>query len=906
MTPEEKARVKIDKMFEEAGWQVVSRDEYTPNLTAAAIKEGLLKHNFEADYFLFINGKAVGVLEAKRAEIDVDCDEVKGQAEKYVNNVPPIYSAYEKPLRIIYLSNGEKVLFYDYAKKDGNYIEINRIHTPKEIVDILSIDDFYAGLPTLQKKGLRQCQFDAIKGLEESFRNGQKRALMVLATGAGKTYAACLAAYRFLSYTPMRKVLFLVDRNNLGKQAEGEFGTFRLTENKEPFNTIFGVNRLKSAKIPSDSNVVISTIQRLFSLLKGDNVDDNDEESAFDDNEDKVVSLPANPLLPPDYFDLIIIDECHRSIYGNWRQVLDYFKTAKIIGLTATPIPETVAFFNNNIVVNYTLEDSIKDGVNVDHRTFRIRTEVTENGGAILQGDKTRQTTVYTGKTENVVWQENKNYTREELNRSIINPAQIKLILETYRDSVYTEMFVDPQREPNFDYLPKTLIFALNENHANNIVKIAKDVFNRHDDKFVQKITYSVGDSNALIRQFRNDKDFRIAVTCTLVATGTDVKPLEVLIFMRDVASEPLFVQMKGRGVRTIGDEQLRNVTPNAISKDCFYLVDAVGVTERQKSVPKPGNGPKPVPPTLKELLELLAHGNVEDDNLRMLASRLSRIHNKCTDSQREEFANLSHITMSQLATDIFNALEDTSFPPFVDINEPNLERKTLIALLINNVPARNYLLIVNAGFINTLMPGEDNLIYSGFSREEAVATTSAFEEYCDEHKDEIEALRIIYNNDGAPITFKMLKDLQTRMKAFNNKFTIANLWHSYSVVDINNVAVYNGADQKNEKEALTNLIQLVRFAWHKIARLESLCTGAQQRFNLWYGQMQRNITADQIKLMRQIVDYIAANGTCQISDIKDYDKTFAAQLISEYKGLDKANEALESLSRFIIYRKAA
>lgn len=906
MTPEEKARVKIDRMFEEAGWQVVSRDEYTPNLTAAAIKEGLLKHNLEADYFLFINGKAVGVLEAKRAEIDVDCDEVKGQAEKYVNNVPPIYAAYEKPLRIIYLSNGEKVLFYDYAKKDGNYIEINRIHTPKEIVDILSIDDFYAGLPTLQKKGLRQCQFDAIKGLEESFRNGQKRALMVLATGAGKTYAACLAAYRFLSYTPMRKVLFLVDRNNLGKQAEGEFGTFRLTENKEPFNTIFGVNCLKSAKIPSDSNVVISTIQRLFSLLKGDDVDDNDEESAFDDNEDNVVSLPANPLLPPDYFDLIIIDECHRSIYGNWRQVLDYFKTAKIIGLTATPIPETVAFFNDNIVVNYTLEDSIKDGVNVDHRTFRIRTEVTENGGAILQGDKTRQTTVYTGKTENVVWQENKNYTREELNRSIINPAQIKLILETYRDSVYTEMFVDPQREPNFDYLPKTLIFALNENHANNIVKIAKDVFNRHDDKYVQKITYSVGDSNALIRQFRNDKDFRIAVTCTLVATGTDVKPLEVLIFMRDVASEPLFVQMKGRGVRTIGDDQLRNVTPNAISKDCFYLVDAVGVTERQKSVPKPGNGPKPVPPTLKELLELLAHGNLEDDNLRMLASRLSRIHNKCTDSQREEFANLSHITMSQLATDIFNALEDKSFPPFVDINKTNLERKTLIALLINNVPARNFLLIVNAGFINTLMPGEDNLIYSGFSREEAISTTSAFEEYCDEHKDEIEALRIIYNNDGAPITFKMLKDLQNRMKTFNNKFTIANLWHSYSVVDINNVAVYNGADQKNEKEALTNLIQLVRFAWHKIARLESLCTGAQQRFNLWYGQMQRDITTEQIKLMRQIVDYIAANGTCQISDIKDYDKTFAAQLISEYKGLDKANEALESLSRFIIYRKAA
>ena len=905
MTPEEKARVKIDKMLEDAGWQVVSRDEYTPSLTAAAIKEGLLKNNLEADYFLFINGKAVGVLEAKRAEVDVDSDVVKQQAEKYVNNVPSIYAAYCKPLRIIYLSNGEKVLFYDYDKKDEVYQEINRIHTPKEIVDLLGIADFYAGLPALSKKGLRQCQFDAVTGLENSFRNGQKKALMVLATGAGKTFTACLASYRFLSYTKMRKILFLVDRNNLGKQAEGEFGKFRLTETKEPFNTIFGVSRLKSAKIPADCNVVISTIQRLFSLLKGDDIDDVDDESNFEDD-DNIVTLPPNPTLPPDYFDLIIVDECHRSIYGSWKQVLDYFKKAKIIGLTATPIPETVAFFNNNIVVNYTLEESIRDGVNVDHRTFRIRTEVTENGGAILQGDKTKQTTVYTGKTESVVWQENKNYTKEELNRSIINPAQIKLILETYRDSVYTEMFNDPQREPNMDYLPKTLIFALNENHANNIVKIAKEVFNRHDDKFVQKITYSVGDSNALIKQFRNDKEFRIAVTCTLVATGTDVKPLEVVMFMRDVASEPLYIQMKGRGVRTIGDEQLRNVTPNAISKDCFFLVDAVGVTERIKTTPTPGVGLKPPVPTLKELLELLAHGNVSDDNLRMLAGRLSRINNKCSEQQRVEFARLAQTTLSQLSMDIYNALQDASLPPYYDVNEPNAERKALIASLINNIPARNYLLIINAGFINTLQPGEDTLIYSGFSKEEAMATTSAFETYCNEHKDEIEALRIIYNNDGTPITFAMLKDLQTRLKEFNNKFTMSNLWHSYSIVNLNKVKVYDSIEQKNEKEALTNLIQLVRFALHQIERLESLCSSAQQRFNLWYGQMQRDITPAQIALMKQIVDYIAANGTCGINDVKDYDKTFAAQLVMQYNGKEAAEAALLSLSQFIIYRKAA
>ena len=533
MKPEEKARVKIDQMFEDAGWKVVDRDFYSPTSTAAAIREGLLEGNREADYFLFLNGKAVGVLEAKRKEVNVASDWVSDQAVRYTRYVPKCYQAFARPLPFIYLSNGENTYFRDCRIEDSDLEEINRIHTPKEMVKMLGINDPYAGLPTLKKKGLRDCQYEAITELENSFRAGQNRALIVLATGAGKTYTACLAAYRFLAYTPMKRILFLVDRNNLGKQAEGEFGMFRLTENGDPFNTIYTVNRLKSNKVPSDSNVVISTIQRLFSLLTGQEIVDND-----DDDEDTTtgeVQLTGNLQLPPDFFDIIIIDECHRSIYGNWRRVLDYFSTAKLIGLTATPVPETMAFFNNNRVVNYTLERSIIDGVNVDSRVYRIKTQATENGGAILKGDKLKRVTRYTGKVEIIKNEETRNYTKEELNRSIINPAQIKLVLETYRDAVYTEMFIDPQREPIMDYLPKTLIFALNENHATNIVRIAKEVFGRTDDKFVQKITYSSGDSNELIRQFRNDKEFRIAVTCTLVATGTDVKPLEVVIFMRDV-----------------------------------------------------------------------------------------------------------------------------------------------------------------------------------------------------------------------------------------------------------------------------------------------------------------------------------------------------------------------------------
>ena len=901
MTPEEKARVKIDQMFDEAGWKVVDRDFYSPTITAAAIREGLLEGNHEADYFLFLNGMAVGVLEAKRKEVDVTSDVVCDQAIRYTRYVPADrYRAITRLLPFIFVSNGEETYFRDCRDEESNLELINRIYTPKEMVKLLGIEDPYAGLPTLSKKGLRDCQYEAISELESSFRAGQNRALLVLATGAGKTYTACMAAYRFLAYTPMKRILFLVDRNNLGKQAEGEFGMFRLTENGDPFNTIFTVNRLKSNNVPSDSNVVISTIQRLFSLLTGKEITDNDDDD--DDPATGEVELPGNIQLPPDFFDVIIIDECHRSIYGNWRKVLEYFSTAKMIGLTATPVPETMAFFNNNRVVNYTLERSIVDGVNVDGRIFRIKTEATENGGAILKGQKLKRVTRYTGEVEDIKNEETKNYTKEELNRSIINPAQIKLVLETFRDAVYTEMFTDPQREPIMDYLPKTLIFALNENHATNIVRIAKEVFGRTDDKFVQKITYSSGDSNELIRQFRNDKEFRIAVTCTLVATGTDVKPLEVVMFMRDVASEPLYIQMKGRGVRTIGDDQLRNVTPNAFSKDCYFLVDAVGVTESHKTVPGGGDGPQGPTITLRRLLELLTHGNVSDENLLTLAAKLPRIDRKCNDRQREEFQNLAHASMREISSNIYEAYQK-GLEVYNDINDPNLERKALVAPLTHHPEARHYLLVMAAGFVETLQPGEDTLISKGFSQEEAKDVTSAFEKYCDDHQDEIEALRMIYNNEGEPLTYYILKDLENKLKMANNKFQSSRIWNSYAIVNPQSVKRHA---TKEEKEALTNIIQLVRFANHQIEKLESLYPLAQQRFNLWYGQMQRTVTESQIAIIRQIVDYIASNGACTIKDIIDDDRSRAAQLISAFGGKQEADEALVSLSRFLLYRKTA
>ncbi len=911
MTPEEKARVLIDQMFSDAGWTVVSRDNYTPTLSAAAIEEGILQGGKEADYLLFINGFAVGVLEAKKETTDVSKDIVTSQAENYTRLLLPFYKTWSKPLPLVYTSNGHMVLFRDHRDPEGGYIPMKRIHTPKEICQILGIKDEFAGLPTLKKKGLRDCQFEAIGELEKSFKSGQNRAYMVLATGAGKTYTACMASYRFLSYTPMRRVLFLVDRNNLGKQAEDEFGKFRLTENGDAFNTIFSVERLKSKTIPQGTNVVISTIQRLFSLLKGEEIVETDDDENYDgdDTPGPAVTLPENPTLPRDFFDLIIVDECHRSIYGSWRSVLDYFSSARIIGLTATPAPETEAFFNYNRVSNYTLERSIADGVNVDYRVFRIKTKATEDGGAIRDGEEVKQITRYTGTVKDVKNSGEKTYTGNELNRSIVNPSQIKLVLVTYRDAVYREMFNDPPREDaetdNFDYLPKTLIFALNDNHASNIVQIAKEVFGRpeSDNQFVQRITYSAGNSNELIRHFRNDKEFRIAVTVTLVATGTDVKPIEVVMFMRDVESESLYTQMKGRGVRTIGDEQLRIVTPNAHSKDLFYLVDAVGVTEHEMKVTRPATEPKPGIISLKELLERITHGYVDDEYLKVLAGRLSRINTKSNDEQRGEFERLAGIGMKDLATRIYDALGGGQLPPFENVNEPNNERRGLVAPLANHPEARKYLLILNAGFVDILQPGEDELISKGFSIEEATATTAAFEQYIADHKDEIETLRIIYNNQGEPLTYSMLKELDTQLRYVNAKFNPALLWNTYAIVRPSEVVKFTS---KDEKEALTNIIQLVRFAFKYIPKLESLKGEAAKYFNLWCGQGWRGLTEKQNELLGQIVNYIVSNGACTIEDIKEEDKTQAGQLVMAFGGIDAANVALASLSQFMIYRKTA
>ena len=689
MLPEEKARVKIDKQLTSAGWDIVSRDEYVPHC-ASAVKEALMQGNTESDYLLFVDDKAIAVLEAKREENELG-EDVQIQAEDYACNPQDWYGVwFPSQIPLVYLANGKKIYYKNMLQPNSDYVELSEMHSPKRMLQLIGQVSEFGALPRLDKRGLRDCQYRAEIKFEKSIKAGNKKSLAVLATGSGKTYLACLASYRLLNYTPAKKILFLVDRNNLARQTESEFNTFDRTEGQQEMSSLYEIKRLKKDK-DIKADIVISTIQKLFAVLTGSPLPGDDDEDAEDEKntadeekeDKKVIQLGDNLKLPQDYFQLIIVDECHRSIYGKWRAVLDYFSGAVVLGLTATPTPEAYAFFNNNIVEEYTYDDSVVDGVNVPSRVYRIITQITEHGGAIKAGTKVTETARRTGAETTYEVHHRIDYDPNALDRSVINPNQIREVLENYKKAIYSELY--PDREEKWEYIPKTLIFAKDDNHATQIVEVAKEVFGEEfedgvvPDHFVQKITYTAEDSNGLIRDLRTEKDFRIAVTVTLVATGTDVKPLEIVLFMKDVHSDVLYTQMKGRGCRYVDDDRLREVTPNANTKECYYIVDAVGVTEHEKVIPhplvNPGPGVKVL--TLEKLLEHLAHNELSDENLWLLRDYCSTINRRYENNalfgrHLDFFITEYGYAPKTVAFNIQEAFDHEALPPFVTPSEPN------------------------------------------------------------------------------------------------------------------------------------------------------------------------------------------------------------------------------------------
>ena len=661
--PEVAARVLIDAAFAAAGWVVQDRSEM--NLAASrgvAVREFKLKHGHGfADYLLFVDGKAVGVLEAKHAGHTLSG--VEPQSSKYATGLPDGLNPPIQPLPFLYLSTGAITKFTSLLDPHPRSRMVFHLHRPQTLADWLaaptldawvkesgaytSADDTkpstlrsrLRAMPELERGQLYQNQLVAITSLEMSLRHDKPRALLQMATGSGKTLTSVAAIYRMIKFGGARRVLFLVDRQNLGEQAEKEFQNFETPDDHRKFTELYNVQRLTTNTIGASSRVVITTIQRLFSMLKGEVQFDEsaEEESQFEAAAltREPVPVAYNPDIPPEYFDIIFIDECHRSIYSLWRQVLEYFD-AYLIGLTATPAKHTFGFFNKNLVMEYGHEQAVADGVNVDFEIYKIRTKITA-GGATIEAEDGTMIGLRDRRTRKVRWEtpdDAVTYSSGDLDRNVVAKDQIRLIVRTFRDRVLKETFGDRTE------VPKTLVFAKDDSHAEDLVEILREEFGRGNE-FCTKITYKTTGKKPreLIQDFRTGYYPRVVVTVDLIATGTDIRPVEIVMFMRSVKSRVLFEQMKGRGVRVIPDADFQAVTTGALQKTHFVIVDCVGVMEAQKSDP-PLDRERGI--SFPKLLELIRAGNRDEDMLATLAARLDRMDRKLTLAQRQQIEEVS------------------------------------------------------------------------------------------------------------------------------------------------------------------------------------------------------------------------------------------------------------------------
>jgi type I restriction enzyme, R subunit len=869
--PEQIARDKIDKMLVASGWKVQDRKaiDWSAGL-GIAVREYPTDIG-PADYVLFVDKKPLGVIEAKpetegyRLTVHESQAEAYAQAQlKYVNN---------DVLAFVYESTGEITRFTNFRDPKPRARQVFTFHRPETFKEWMNHDKSLRArlldMPALDKKGLRGCQISAIENLDKSFKDNFPRALVQMATGSGKTYTAITSIYRLLK-KPVegKRVLFLVDTKNLGEQAEQEFMAFTPSDDNRKFTELYNVQRLKSSYMSKDAQVCICTIQRLYSILKGEDLDEKAEETnpneAFQPKEPMPVVY--NEKIPIEFFDFIVIDECHRSIYNLWRQVLEYFD-AFLIGLTATPDKRTFGFFNENIVSEYSHERAVADGVNVGYDVYTIETEITSQGARI---EAKEYIDVREKLTRRKRWEqldEEVNYAGKQLDKDVVNPSQIRNIIKAFKNKL-------PEIFPGRSEIPKTLIFAKTDSHADDIIEIVREEFAEGND-FCKKITYqSDEDPKSILAQFRNSYNPRIAVTVDMIATGTDVKPLECLLFMRDVRSRNYFEQMKGRGTRTLGGDDLKKVTPSAkANKTHFIIVDAVGVTKSLKTDSRPLEREPSVP--LKDLLGAVLMGAEDENTFLSLANRLTRMDKQITPAQQEKIKDMaSGVPLGA----IVNRLLDAHNPDKIeekmkemykeDIDTaPDEKRKKAQSDLANNAhkvftgELNEYLENVRKSLeqiIDTV--NIDKVTFTGWdtqAKEQAESLIKDFKDFLEEHKDEIKALSIYYSQPyrRREVTYQMIREVFDLVKEKKPTLAPLRVWEAYAHIE--------NVNTRSPKSELTALVGLIRNIVGIDKELTDYDTIARRNFRDWVVQAQtghKHFNKEQMEWLYMIRDHIATS----------------------------------------------
>ncbi len=884
---EQRARVLIDAQLGAAGWYVCDLNQLDLiNHPHSAVREVIMKSAGRADYILYVDRKIVGVIEAKPEGTPLSG--VEWQSAMYATGLSPRQQlravTVDGRLPFVFEASGTETHFtngYDPTPRARRVFAFPQPQTLGRLLRDAAAEPAnptwrgkVVTLPALDAAPLRPAQITAITAVEKSLAEQRfDRSLVQMATGAGKTFTAVTEAYRLLKWGGFNRVLFLVDRNNLGDQTLREFRDYTTPDDGRKFTELYNVDKLTGAGMVGSSKVVISTIQRVHSVLRGQPVPEGDDPELDAAVPSAPVEIAYNVDLPPEAFDLIVVDECHRSIYGVWRGVLEYFD-AHIVGLTATPTKQTFGFFQQNLVAEYTYAESIADKVNVDFDVYRISTQITGQGSSVEAGTIVPVRDKKTRKERYESLDEDLDYTPGQLDRAVTSASQIRLVLETFRDRLFTDIF------PGRSTVPKTLIFAKDDNHAEEIVTTARQVFGKGND-FAAKITYNAKNPRDLLAKFRNSPSLRIAVTVDMIATGTDVKPLECVFFMRDVRSATYFEQMKGRGARTISETDFQAVTPDALAKDRFVIVDAVGVTEHAYIDAVPLDRERSA--SLKQLLGKAAALTITEDETATLASRLARLDQQLTASEQGELATLAGATLSSIVRGLVDAVDvDKQVEAFEVARQgsPQSTPADVIAELIEsaitplagNPALRERILAIRASHglvidevsVDVLL-GAHGVVDTAKARQ----VVDSWRSYLDQHKDEITALQLYYAGDTtAKITYAELRELADRIKRPPYNWTPDIIWNAYAAIEVD---LAHPRVRRADRHTATDLVSLIRFTLGVDDTLVPYAETVASRYAGWLAQQEQAgvvFTGRQRWWLDRIADIIAQAAGISADDL--------------------------------------
>lgn len=669
---------EVQRRLTKAGWDVLvaDADDDRNRSLGCVLVEPRLPGGRRADMLLSVGGQVVGIIECKRDGADLaDAMEQAGVLAAAATDSSP-WQVWRSPLPYRYVSDGRRLLFCDANDPEPRARLVSGFHRPSTLARWQREAEADSAAPTYRARQaaylprlrvglpqLRAPQLRAVRAVEQALEAGQRRALVQMATGTGRGSTEVFVAYRQLRYAKAARILFVVDRNVMAKQLTSQLRQFSIPDGGRSLADVYNVEELTPSGPMSSSSVVVATAQRLAAMLAGTPApeDGSVRVSAYETAE-QVAQSDAAPLdvtycedLPPDSFDLVIVDDCHHWLYGQGRALLEYFD-APVVGFSSTPVAPVFGFFNGNLVNAYTYEHAVADGLVVDYAVYEARFESSRRAVLVPPDDTPGVEVKRPRRAQYEQLDEDLAHAGPDGPAQIVGSEQLAAVVTAFRNAL-PSLF--PERTDRGGAVPKTVVFALNDAHADDVVAYIREVFGV-GNAFCQKITQGSDRVEQLLRDFRTTPQFRIAVVTDLISGVTDMRAVECMLILRDVRSTAYYEQLLAQGTQRIAPAELRAVTPGAFAKTQLVVVDAVGASRRHRRqlVNVTGAAGQPGRAALERLLNRTVDGGMTPDETAELGVRLARLIPLLSEADGAAVRKLAGMSLEELVAGLLETTD--------------------------------------------------------------------------------------------------------------------------------------------------------------------------------------------------------------------------------------------------------